>query len=232
MSPEDCRLAAAYIRVSTDDQVELSPASQLVEIRKWGSANGYIVPDEFVFVDEAKSGRRVTGRDEFRRLIGSAKQKPKPFDAILLWKFSRFARNRDDAVLYKSILRKQLHIEVISIKEPIAEGKLGIIMEAMIEAMEKHAIQDGKKGSSGADSDEDSDSDPMFQQAVEVVIDAGQASTSLLQRRCKLGYARAARIMDEMEMRGIIGPHEGAKPRAVLISRQQWLEMQMNQPEE
>ena len=104
--------------------------------------------------------------------------------------------------------------------------------EAMIEAMEKHAIQDGKKGSSGADSDADSDSDPMFKQAVEVVIDAGQASTSLLQRRCKLGYARAARIMDEMEQKGVIGPYEGAKPRAVLISRQQWLEMQMNQPEE
>ena len=104
--------------------------------------------------------------------------------------------------------------------------------EAMIEAMEKHAIQDGKKGSSGADSDEDSDSDPMFKQAVEVVIDAGQASTSLLQRRCKLGYARAARIMDEREQKGVIGPYEGAKPRAVLISRQQWLEMQMNQPDE
>ena len=104
--------------------------------------------------------------------------------------------------------------------------------EAMIEAMEKHAIQDGKKGSSGTDSDDESDSDPMFQQAVDVVIDAGQASTSLLQRRCKLGYARAARIMDEMEEKGIIGPYEGAKPRAVLISRQQWLEMQMNQPEE
>ncbi len=103
--------------------------------------------------------------------------------------------------------------------------------EAMIEAMEKHAIQDGKKGG-GSDMDEESDSDPLFQQAVEVVIDAGLASTSLLQRRCKLGYARAARIMDEMEMRGIIGPHEGAKPRAVLISRQQWLEMQMNQPQE
>ena len=90
--------------------------------------------------------------------------------------------------------------------------------EAMIEAMEKHAIQDGN--------------DPMLKQAVEVVIDAGQASTSLLQRRCKLGYARAARIMDEMEEKGIIGPYEGAKPRAVLISRQQWLEMQMNQPDE
>ncbi len=101
----------------------------------------------------------------------------------------------------------------------------------MIEAMEKHAIQDGKKGASAADAEEEAGSDPMFKQAVEVVIDAGQASTSLLQRRCKLGYARAARIMDEMEQKGIIGPYEGAKPRAVLISRQQWLEMQMNQPE-
>ena len=104
--------------------------------------------------------------------------------------------------------------------------------EAMIEAMEKHAIQDGKKGASSADADEETGSDPMFKQAVEVVIDAGQASTSLLQRRCKLGYARAARIMDEMEQKGVIGPYEGAKPRAVLISRQQWLEMQMNQPDE
>ena len=138
MPSKEYHIAAAYIRVSTDDQVELSPASQLVEIRKWASANGYIVPDEFVFVDEAKSGRKVTGRDDFRRLIGTAKQKPKPFDAILLWKFSRFARNRDDAVLYKSILRKQLHIDVISIKEPISEGKLGIIMEAMIEAMDEY----------------------------------------------------------------------------------------------
>lgn len=150
MTPKDYRIAAAYIRVSTDDQVELSPASQLVEIRKWASANGYIVPDEFVFVDEAKTGRKVTGRDDFRRLIGTAKQKPKPFDAILLWKFSRFARNRDDAVLYKSILRKQLHIEVISIKEPIAEGKLGIIMEAMIEAMDEYysinLAEDVKRG--------------------------------------------------------------------------------------
>lgn len=145
-----CRIAAAYIRVSTDDQVELSPASQLAEIRKWSSANGYVVPDEFVFVDEAKSGRKVTGRDEFRRLIGTAKQKPKPFDAILLWKFSRFARNRDDAVLYKSILRKQLHIDVISIKEPIADGKLGIIVEAMIEAMDEYysinLAEDVKRG--------------------------------------------------------------------------------------
>ena len=67
----------------------------------------------------------------------------------------------------------------------------------------------------------------MLDQAVEVVIDAGQASTSLLQRRCKLGYARAARIMDEMEQLGVIGPYQGAKPREVLITRQQWIERSM-----
>ncbi|BAK99386.1 putative site-specific recombinase [Oscillibacter valericigenes Sjm18-20] len=136
--PDEYKTAAAYIRVSTEDQVELSPASQLVEIRKWAEKNGWIVPDEYVFVDEGISGRKVTGRDAFRHLIGTAKLKPKPFDAILLWKFSRFARNRDDAVFYKSVLRKQLHIEVISISEPIAEGKLGILMEALIEAMDEY----------------------------------------------------------------------------------------------
>ena len=146
----DFKTAAAYIRVSTDDQVELSPASQLVEIRKWAAANGYIVPEEFVFVDEAKTGRKVPGRDDFRRLIATAKTKPKPFDAILLWKFSRFARNRDDAVYYKSILRKQLKIDVISIKEPIEDGKMGVIMESMIEAMDEYysinLAEDVKRG--------------------------------------------------------------------------------------
>lgn len=136
--PDEYRIAAAYIRVSTEDQTELSPSSQLVEIRKWAAKNGWVIPDEYVFVDEGISGRKVTGRDAFRHLIGTAKLKPKPFDAILLWKFSRFARNRDDAVFYKSVLRKQLHIEVISISEPIAEGKLGILMEALIEAMDEY----------------------------------------------------------------------------------------------
>ena len=134
----DLRIAAAYIRVSTDDQVELSPASQLAEIRKWAASHGYIVPDEYVYRDEGITGRKVVGRDAFRQMIGMAKTKPKPFDAILLWKFSRFARNRDDAVMYKSILRKQLGIDVISISEPMAEGKMGIITEALIEAMDEY----------------------------------------------------------------------------------------------
>ena len=99
--------------------------------------------------------------------------------------------------------------------------------EEMIAEMERRAVAEkGGKGSS-SDSDDDSGSrDPMFEQAVECVIEAGQASTSLLQRRCKLGYARAARIVDEMEERGIIGPYEGAKPRQLLITREQWEQMQ------
>ena len=137
-SGEALRLAAAYIRVSTDDQVELSPDSQLAEIRKWAASHDYLVPDEYVFRDEGISGRKVTGRDQFKRMIGTAKKKPKPFDAILLWKYSRFARNRDDAVMYKSILRKQLGIEVLSISEPMADGKMGIITEALIEAMDEY----------------------------------------------------------------------------------------------
>lgn len=98
--------------------------------------------------------------------------------------------------------------------------------EDMIAEMEKRAVPE--KAAGGGD-EEDSGQDAMFGQAVEVIIDAGQASTSLLQRRCKLGYARAARIMDEMEQAGIIGPSEGSKPRQVLISRQQWIEMTMHQ---
>ena len=94
----------------------------------------------------------------------------------------------------------------------------------MIAQMEKCAAQE-KSSDSGDGDGEGGGHDPMLKNAVEVVIDAGQASTSLLQRRCKLGYARAARIMDEMEQMHIIGPYEGAKPRQVLINRTQWLEM-------
>ncbi len=79
--------------------------------------------------------------------------------------------------------------------------------------------------------DPSDDGDEMLPQAIQEVVDAGQASVSLIQRRLKVGYARAGRLIDEMEQRGIVGPHEGSKPRQVLISRQQWLEMQNNRPD-
>lgn len=88
-----------------------------------------------------------------------------------------------------------------------------------------------ERAESKEDGGAEGDGDPMLAQAIEVVVDAGQASTSLLQRRLRVGYARAGRLVDDMEQRGIVGPHEGAKPRKVLITRQQWLEMQNNAPD-
>lgn len=136
--PQDVKIAAAYIRVSTEDQVEYSPDAQLAEIRKYAAAHGYILPNEFIFMDEGISGKHTAKREEFNRMIGVAKQKPKPFDAILLWKFSRFARNRQDSIVYKSMLRHDLGIDVISISEPLAEDKTSILMEAIIEAMDEY----------------------------------------------------------------------------------------------
>lgn len=131
------KTAAAYIRVSTDDQTEYSPSSQLEKIREYAKRNDYILPDEYIFIDEGISGR-TTKRPAFNQMIGNAKTKPKPFDAILLWKFSRFARNREDSIVYKSMLRKQCGIDVISISENIGDDKMSVIMEAMIEAMDEY----------------------------------------------------------------------------------------------
>ena len=72
------------------------------------------------------------------------------------------------------------------------------------------------------------DCDELLPQAIELVVEMGQASTSMIQRKFKVGYARAARIIDQMEERGIVGGFEGSKPRQVLITKQQLQEMQMN----
>lgn len=132
------KIAAAYIRVSTDDQTELSPDSQIKQIREYAKRNDIIVPSEFVFSDEGISGKDTKKRVGFNKMIGVAKSKPKPFECILLWKFSRFARNREDSILYKSMLRKQLGIDVISISENIGDDKMSILIEALIEAMDEY----------------------------------------------------------------------------------------------
>ena len=82
----------------------------------------------------------------------------------------------------------------------------------------------GKGGSAAADPDDNSEVDPMMEEAIKVVIEAGQASTSLLQRRLKVGYARAGRLVDDMEQQGIVGPHQGSKARDVLMTYNEWLE--------
>jgi S-DNA-T family DNA segregation ATPase FtsK/SpoIIIE len=100
--------------------------------------------------------------------------------------------------------------------------------DAVMEQIDRHAADAGKPAKTGG---EDSGSasgfdDDLLPAAVEVILETGQASVSMLQRRLKLGYARAARIVDEMEEKGIVGPFEGSKPRQLLITREQWQQMQ------
>lgn len=93
------------------------------------------------------------------------------------------------------------------------------------EEIEKNAATDNSKSSESKVSD--GNIDPVMSEAIKCIIEAGQASTSLLQRRLRIGYARAGRLIDEMEQMGIVGPYEGSKPRQVLINYQQFLEMNM-----
>ena len=101
--------------------------------------------------------------------------------------------------------------------------------DEVMKEIDKNAQNTGSKkkdtSATGEDGESDGPADEMLPKAIEVVIEAQSASTTLLQRKLKLGYARAARIVDDLEERGIIGPYEGAKPRKVLVSKQQWYEM-------
>lgn len=127
-------IGAAYIRVSTDDQLDLSPDSQLDEIKKYAAANDIVLSPDYIFMEQdGRSGKKAENRPEFQRMISTAKVKPKPFDCILVWKFSRFARNQDESTFYKGMLRKKLGIDVVSVSEPIMEGMYGRLIEMIIE---------------------------------------------------------------------------------------------------
>lgn len=101
--------------------------------------------------------------------------------------------------------------------------------EQVISEIEKNAVKETKPGKAEHDGGGFDDEDEMLPAAIECVVESGQASTSFLQRKLRLGYARAARIIDELEAQGIIGPMDGSKPRQVLMTRQQWIERNMNQ---
>lgn len=98
--------------------------------------------------------------------------------------------------------------------------------DTMHEIDAKAAAAENAKKKDIGDDEGDGGMDPVVRDAIEVVVNAGGASTTMLQKKLRLGYARASRVIDELEERGIVGPSEGAKPRAVLISKQQWYEMQ------
>ena len=133
-APPSVRIGAAYIRVSTDGQMDLSPESQLDSVLSYAKEHNIIIPKENIFQEsEGRSGKKAENRPEFQRMIATAKTKPKPFDCILVWKFSRFARNQDESTFYKGMLRKKLDIDVISISEPVLDGMYGRLIEMIIE---------------------------------------------------------------------------------------------------
>ena len=117
--------------------------------------------------------------------------------------------------------------EVESVANYVKQHYVADYDQQVLEEIEKKAVQTGKKAATAdpEPSAEEMEGDEMLPAAVDVILETGQASVSMLQRRLKLGYARAARIVDEMEEKGIVGPFQGSKPRAILITKEQWASM-------
>ena len=113
------------------------------------------------------------------------------------------------------------------VKESGAADYSDEVMEKIEEVMKQSEKGGGKSAGGSAPADGDEGCDELLGAAVEVILETGQASVSMLQRRLKLGYSRAARLVDQMEERGIVGPFEGSKPRQLLITKEQWQELKM-----
>ncbi|MBQ3045172.1 MAG: recombinase family protein [Clostridia bacterium] len=134
------KTAAAYIRVSTDDQIEYSPDSQLKLLREFAKKNDYILPDEYIFQDDGISGKDTKHRPAFNQMIALAKSDEHPIDTILVWKFSRFARNQEESIVIKNLLRK-INVEVRSISEPVdPDSAFGTLIERIIEWMDEYYL--------------------------------------------------------------------------------------------
>ncbi len=130
------RYGYGYVRVSTDKQEELSPDSQEKLIREYGKKNNIVILK--IYNELGVSGRSADKRPAFQEMIGSAKSKEHPVDTILVWKYSRFARNQEESIVYKSLLKKQNNVDVISVSEPLVDGPFGSLIERIIEWMDEY----------------------------------------------------------------------------------------------
>ena len=117
--------------------------------------------------------------------------------------------------------------EVENIVKFVKKDETQIYDEKIIEEIENAQKDQGKEGKNDPGNGDDDETDPLLNEAIEMVIDSGTASTSYIQRRFKVGYARAGRIIDQMEERGVISGYAGSKPREVLISKERWAELKM-----
>ena len=138
---------------------------------------------------------------------------------------------------------KPLRVQGCFVSDPEVEAVATYVKEnyntsydkGIMDEIDKKAAQTGKSAPVTASDPEPNeaelDGDEMLPAAVDVILETGQASVSMLQRRLKLGYARAARIVDEMEEKGIVGPFQGSKPRTILVTKEQWEAMKSGQPQ-
>ena len=131
------KIAAAYIRVSTEDQLDYSPDSQLQELKSYAERHDMMLDPAHVYIDAGISGRNAKKRPAFQKMIATAKSKPSPFETVLVWKYSRFARNQEESILYKSLLKKECGVEVVSITEETGDGMFGGLIERIIEWMDE-----------------------------------------------------------------------------------------------
>ena len=125
----------AYIRVSTHMQEELSPDAQIRLLKDYAGTNGMIITK--VYEDLGISGTKALKRPSFQQMISDCKSKEHPYDAILVWKFSRFARNQEESIVYKSLLKKE-NVDVISVSEPLPDGFIGSLVERIFEWMDEY----------------------------------------------------------------------------------------------
>lgn len=125
----------AYIRVSTHMQEELSPEAQVRLLKEYASANNMIITQ--VYQDLGISGTKALKRPGFQSMIADCKSKEHPYDAVLVWKFSRFARNQEESIVYKSLLKKE-NVDVVSVSEPLPDGFIGSLVERIFEWMDEY----------------------------------------------------------------------------------------------
>ena len=141
---------------------------------------------------------------------------------------------KGDMLYYPASASKPLRVqgafvsdgEVEKVVDFVKSNGVATYNEDILEEIEKSNKSDGQKEQEA----EEDDMDPLLMDAIETVVEIGQASTSFIQRRFKVGYARAGRIIDQMEARGIISGYEGSKPRQVLITMERWNELKMTKP--
>jgi len=129
---------AIYARYSSREQDGTSTIeSQVRECRAYARTHGLVIVEDALFVDRAKEGTTTEQRDQFQAMLAMAQRTPKPFGIILVWKFSRFARNREDSAIHKSLLRRH-GVEVLSVSEPVdRDSAMGVLVEGIIEIQDQ-----------------------------------------------------------------------------------------------